>query len=125
MIEGALERTEIKLNGEQMDCDSYRIGKSSAESNKFEMVICIEKGKPCYKVIIEVLSPKAEQIVLALEEELKRKIYPTRTPEEVTKRQLRIANGELLVDYVDIDEIIETFRKRYDAIINIKALDEK
>lgn len=120
MIEGALERTEIKLNGEQMDCDSCGICIVSAKS--LEITICIENGRPYYKAIIEVLSPKAEQIVLELEEELKRKICPTMTREEVTKRQLRVANGEMLVNYVDIDEIIDIFRKKYSAIINIEAI---
>lgn len=123
MIEGALERTEIKLNGEQMDCDSCGICIVSAKS--LEITICVGNGRLYYKAIIEVLSPKAEQVVLALKEELERKIYPTRTHEEITERHFRIANGEILVDYIDIDEIIETFRKKYSAIINIKAFNEK
>lgn len=48
---------------------------------------------------------------MALKEELERKIYPTMIHEEITKRHFRIANGEILVDYIDIDGIIETFRK--------------
>lgn len=39
MIEGALERTEIKLNGEQMDCDSYDVCVLSVKS--FKITICI------------------------------------------------------------------------------------
>lgn len=122
MLKDALERTEVKINNKEMDCDSYTVGQSSIESNKLEITIYAEGQKP-YRVIIEVSVPNPNKIISALEEEIKSKIYPKRTLEELTARQLRIANGEILVHYIDIDEIIDTFRKNNIAI-NVRVLDE-
>lgn len=123
MLQDALERTEVKINDKKMDCDSYTVGQSSIENNKLEITIYIEGQKP-YRVIIEVLASNPNEIITTLEKEIKSKIYPKRTPEELTARQLRIANGEILVDCIDIDEIIDTCRNNNDITINVKALDE-
>ena len=120
MLPNALERTEVKINDKKMDCDSYVVHRSSVESNKLEITIYAESQEP-YKVIVEVSAPNPDNIVSALEKE----IYPKRTHKELIERQIRVDNNsDILVDYIDIDEIIDTFRKNSNITINVRALDK-
>ena len=123
MLPNALERTEVKINDKKMDCDSYVVHRSPIESNKLEITICAESQEP-YKVIVEVSAPNSDNIISALEKEINSKIYPKRTHKELIERQIRVSSGDILVDYIDIDEIIDTFRKNSNITINVRALDK-
>ncbi len=124
MLPNALERKEVKINDKKMDCDSYVVHSSSVESNKLEITICAESQEP-YKVIVEVSAPNPDNIILALKKEIDSKIYPKRTHKELIERQIRVDNNsDILVDYIDIDEIIDTFRKNSNITINVRALDK-